>query len=103
MTPHSRLKYRTVRHVPAVSTATSRALPYQRCLMSGDLKGVAFEITQAAVRAQIKAMGAEVFEVGLFRPDNLNNRADGPPMLPRTWDVAGLMRSIPWLRLQNMQ
>jgi len=45
-------------------------------------------------------MGAEVFEFGLFKlePDEPNRE---PPMLPRTWDVSGLMRSIPWLRLQN--
>lgn len=60
-------------------------------------------ITQTAVRTQIEAMGAEVFEVGLFRPDNLNTRGDGPPMLLRTWDVPGLLRSVSWLRLQNMQ
>ena len=47
-------------------------------------------------------MGAEVFEFGLFKlePDEPNGE---PPMLPRTWDAAGLMRSIPWLRLQNSQ
>lgn len=44
-------------------------------------------------------MGAEVFEFGLFKPEP--DLHDGPPMLPRTWDVSGLMRSIPWLRLQN--
>ena len=71
--------------------------------MAGGRKGDTSEITQAAVRAQIEAMGAEVFEVGLFRPDNLNTGADGPPMLPRTWDIPGLLRSVPWLRLQNMQ
>jgi hypothetical protein len=71
--------------------------------MASGRNGGTFEITQAAVRAQVEAMGAEVFEVGLFRPDNLTTPADGPPMLPRTWDLPGLMRSIPWLRLQNMQ
>ena len=60
------------------------------------------EITTVAVRAQIAAMGAEVFELGLFKPDTAEP-GSGPPMLPRTWDVAGLMRSIPWLRLQNSQ
>ena len=60
------------------------------------------EITTAAVRAQITAMGAEVFELGLFKPDTAEP-GSGPPMLPRTWDVAGLTRSIPWLRLQNSQ
>jgi hypothetical protein len=60
------------------------------------------EITTDAVRAQIASMGAEVFELGLFKPDTAEP-GSGPPMLPRTWDVAGLMRSIPWLRLQNSQ
>jgi hypothetical protein len=60
------------------------------------------EITTAAVRAQIAAMGAEVFELGLFKPDTAEP-GSGPPMLPRTWDAAGLMRSITWLRLQNSQ
>ena len=59
------------------------------------------EITTQIVRAQVDAMGAEVYELGLFRMDAAEG--DGPPMLPRTWDVAGLMRSIPWLRLQNAQ
>jgi hypothetical protein len=59
------------------------------------------EITTDVVRKQIEAMGAEVFELGLFRMDA--TEAGGPPMLPRTWDVAGLMRSISWLRLQNAQ
>jgi hypothetical protein len=59
------------------------------------------EITTQIVRAQVEAMGAEVYELGLFRMDAAEG--DGPPMLPRTWDVAGLMRSIPWLRLQNAQ
>jgi len=59
------------------------------------------EITTQIVRAQVAAMGSEVFELGLFRMDSAE--CSGPPMLPRTWDVAGLMRSIPWLRLQNAQ
>ncbi len=49
------------------------------------------------VRRQIEAMGADVFEVGLYNPD-----ADGEPtMLSRTWDADTLLRSIPWMRLQN--
>jgi hypothetical protein len=60
------------------------------------------EITTEAVRTQIAAMGAEVFEFGLFKPES-DEPNGGPPMLPRTWDVSGLMRSIPWLRLQNSQ
>ena len=69
---------------------------------NGTLSLSSLAITTVAVRAQITAMGAEVFEIGLFKPDTAEP-GSGPPMLPRTWDVAGLMRSIPWLRLQNSQ
>ena len=55
--------------------------------------------TTQVVRHQIEAMGADVFEVGLFKP---SAAADGRAvMIPRTWDAATLIRSIPWLRLQN--
>jgi hypothetical protein len=50
-----------------------------------------------AVRRQIAAMGSDVFEVGLFNP----NVAGEPIMLPRTWDADTLLRSVPWMRLQN--
>jgi len=44
-------------------------------------------------------MGAQVFEVGLFKPSAADEgRA---VMIPRTWDRDTLIRSIPWLRLQN--
>jgi hypothetical protein len=42
-------------------------------------------------------MGAEVFEVGLLKPDAANE----PHMLLRTWDVPTLLRSVSWLRHQN--
>ena len=35
--------------------------------------------------------------MGLFKPD----AASAPVMLPRTWDAATLLRSIPWMRWQN--
>jgi hypothetical protein len=60
------------------------------------------EITTEAVRTQIAAMGADVFEFGLFKPEPDEPNGE-PPMLPRTWDASGLMRSIPWVRLQNSQ
>lgn len=46
-------------------------------------------------------MGTEVFEVGLFKPSG----PDAPEavMIPRTWDRDTLLRSVPWLRLQNLQ
>jgi hypothetical protein len=44
-------------------------------------------------------MGAQVFEVGLFKPSAADQgRA---VMIPRTWDTETLLRSVPWLRLQN--
>ena len=45
-------------------------------------------------------MGAEVFEVGLFKPDA---RAGEPLMIPRVWDHDSLMHSIGWLRHQNRE
>ena len=55
--------------------------------------------TTLAVQRQIGAMGAEVFEVGLFKPEAAGEgRA---VMIPRTWDAGTLLRSIPWLRMQN--
>jgi len=55
--------------------------------------------TTHAVRQQIAAMGAGVFEVGLFKP---GTSADGhASMIPRVWDADALIRSVPWLRYQN--
>jgi hypothetical protein len=54
--------------------------------------------TFEAVQRQIEAMGGDVFEVGLFKPDAKEREAI---MVPRVWDTAALLRSIPWLRHQN--
>ena len=54
--------------------------------------------TTVAVSRQIGAMGADLFEVGLFKPDALQGEAI---MVPRVWDRDALMRSVPWLRFQN--
>jgi hypothetical protein len=43
-------------------------------------------------------MGADVFEIGLFKPDARPGEAI---MIPRVWDSETLTRSIPWLRHQN--
>ena len=43
-------------------------------------------------------MGAEVFEVGLFKPEA---RGREPVMLPRVWDRESLLRSVGWLRHEN--
>jgi hypothetical protein len=57
------------------------------------------EKTQRAVEQQIAAMGARSFEVGLYNPEA--ERAGRPVMIPRTWDVPNLLRSVSWLRFQN--
>ena len=55
--------------------------------------------TTQAVQQQIAAMGAQVFELGLFKPSAVDEgRA---VMIPRTWDATTLIRSVPWLRMQN--
>ena len=58
--------------------------------------------TSEIVRRQIAAMKSEVFELGLFR---LPGAADGldAGMLPRAWDAETLLRSIAWLRFENMR
>jgi hypothetical protein len=54
--------------------------------------------TLEAVQSQIQAMGADVFEVGLFKPDAFRGE---PIMVPRVWDDDALLRSIGWLRHEN--
>lgn len=49
------------------------------------------------VKAQTAAMGCEVFEIGLLKPDAERE----PQMLLRTWDAPTLLRSVSWLRHQN--
>jgi hypothetical protein len=44
-------------------------------------------------------MGGDVFEIGLYKPEGAGNSE--PPMIPRTWDMQTVLKSIPWLRLQN--
>jgi hypothetical protein len=56
--------------------------------------------TTDAVRRQTGAMGSEVFEIGLFKPDAAQSEA---VMLPRVWDQDALVRSIGWLRHQNRE
>jgi hypothetical protein len=55
--------------------------------------------TSQAVQSQIAAMGTQVFEVGLFKPSA--HEQGQAVMIPRTWDRHTVLRSIPWLRLQN--
>jgi hypothetical protein len=59
--------------------------------------------TLQAVEQQIAAMGCEVYEIGLYKPHALGSDSREPEMLPRTWDRATLLKSVPWLRYQNSQ
>lgn len=59
--------------------------------------------TLLAVEQQIAAMGCDVYEIGLFKPHAPGADAREPEMLPRTWDRATLLKSVPWLRYQNSQ
>jgi hypothetical protein len=54
--------------------------------------------TTEAVQAQIRAMGSDFFEVGLFDPGMASRE---PVMILRTWDASTVSRSIPWLCYQN--
>jgi hypothetical protein len=55
--------------------------------------------TTQVVREQIAAMGAVLFEVGLFKPGAADEGQ--AVMIPRIWNPDTLVRSIPWLRYQN--
>jgi hypothetical protein len=45
-------------------------------------------------------MGADLFEVGLYKPDA---KAGEPVMILRVWDAATIIKSIAWLRHQNYE
>lgn len=55
--------------------------------------------TNEAVTRQLVAMGGGEFEIGLYKPEGAGNSE--PPMIPRIWDMQAVLKSIPWLRLQN--
>ncbi len=59
------------------------------------------EWTAGAVKNQIAAMGAQVFEVGLFKP-RVDPNSREPEMLPRTWNIKNLLNSLSWLQFQNL-
>ena len=52
--------------------------------------------TQAAVHKQVHAMGCERFEVGVFD-------ASSERMIPRVWDKETVLKSIAWLRFENLK
>src|SRR5579864_6192536 len=59
--------------------------------------------TMRFVEAQIRVMGVPVFEVGAYKPCPAGATHREPEMLLRTWDTDSLLRSVGWLRLQNLQ
>jgi RepB DNA-primase N-terminal domain len=58
--------------------------------------------TSELARKQIEAMKSDVFELGLFRLPSAPEERDAE-MLPRAWDTETLLRSIAWLRFENMR
>ncbi|MGA3261447.1 MAG: RepB family DNA primase [Bryobacteraceae bacterium] len=56
--------------------------------------------TAAAVQQQVAAMGSELFEVGLYKPDA---GAGESIMITRVWDAGTIVKSVPWLRHQNRE
>ncbi|MDQ1470508.1 MAG: hypothetical protein QOJ99_1988 [Bryobacterales bacterium] len=59
--------------------------------------------TNDAIRRQIEAMQTAVFELGLYKPAGAADRHNAPEMIPRSWDTDTLLKSIAWLRLQNLR
>src|ERR1700674_5674629 len=59
---------------------------------------MAVTLTLEAVEKQSCAMGAQVFDIGLFDP----NAAEAA-MFPRQWNLDTLLRSVSWLRLKNAE
>jgi len=57
-------------------------------------------MTTRFVHGQIKAMGVSAFEVGAYKP--AQDVPGEPEMLLRTWDSESVLRSVGWLRLQNL-
>ena len=58
--------------------------------------------TMKLVNAQVAAMGVNLFEVGAYKPAVKCSVPIEPEMLLRTWDSEAVMRSVNWLRLQNL-
>jgi hypothetical protein len=55
--------------------------------------------TFEAVQQQVAAMSVQLFEVGLYKSDT---GAEEAPMIPRVWDAEATLKSVPWLRHQNL-
>jgi hypothetical protein len=76
----------------------TRVRYYARVMSLSSQKEMAATLTLEAVEKQSRAMGVQVFEIGLFDP----NAAEGA-MLARLWNLDTLLRSVSWLRLKNAE
>jgi len=68
----------------------------ERSRESNDTMGT----TAGTVQQQVAAMSSEPFEVGLYKPDA---GAGESIMITRVWDAGTVVKSVPWLRLQNRE
>src|SRR5215469_12735144 len=59
-------------------------------------------MTMGFVHRQVAAMKVDMFEVGAYKPAAGFSGSVEPEMLLRTWDTDTLLRSVNWLRLQNL-
>lgn len=57
--------------------------------------------TRTAIERQTTALGADIFEVGLYKPRTPGDPHTEAEMLPRVWDRETLLRSVSWLCHQN--
>jgi DNA primase RepB-like protein len=76
----------------------TRVRYYARGAPLSSQKEMAATLTLEEVEKQSCAMGAQLFDIGLFDP----NAAEGA-MLPRLWNLDTLLRSVSWLRLKNAE
>ena len=76
----------------------TRVRYYARAVPLSSQKEMATSLTLEAVEKQSCAMGAQLFDIGLFDP----NAAEGA-MLSRLWNLDTLLRSVSWLRLKNAE
>jgi hypothetical protein len=60
-------------------------------------------MTVQFVQGQLRAMRVPVFDVGVYKPAGADSAQPEPEMLLRTWDSDSLLRSVGWLRLQNLR
>jgi hypothetical protein len=72
---------------------------YYACAVTlSSQKEMTAPLTLGAVEKPSRAMGAQVFDIGLFDPT-----AAERTLLPRVRDLDTFVRSVSWLRLNNMK